>query len=917
MKSSSTLHGHPLWVWLTLITLASLVACGQQDDAALLIPIDSNANPSTARIAPPASQDAAVVEQISSQASDLLARDLPIAYIKRLLPVDADSMMNVSDLTSPSAFNPGATLHLRARAAANAIELNLSSAVFSDAALVDIKDLEVSTDGQQLLFALRTAELEDDDDGLQPTWDIWLYTLGSAAPRRIIGADINAEAGDDIAPAFLPDGRIVFSSNRQRRSRSLLLDDGKPQYSGLAENEADAAFNLHIMDADGDNITQISFNQSHDLDPTLLDNGRILFLRWDHVANRDKLSFYSLTPNGEELQIEYGYHSQFTGTEDTSATFWQNRLLPDGSILANLRPARGIGLGGDLVRIDINGFSDFSSPTPNVMQAAAANTIDQTAQRSLAPQPVVTNAALSLFGHYHGAYPLFDGTDRLLVSWSQCRLQTLILPRTIVSCDVDRIDDPAYRAAPPLFGLWLLDLQTQTQLPIALPVEGEMVTEVAVMASRPVAQFLPPQIASSDQQQQWVDAGVGLVQIRSVYDIAGMDSSAQGIAQLIDPQQTLASARPARFLRIVKAVSQPNDEVRDISNSAFGVSRGQGMREILGYVPVEPDGSARFLVPADIAFGLSVLDSKGRRISERHNNWLHMNAGSQMVCNGCHTANSETAHGRPNAEPTSINTGAPTSGTPWPNTAPNLIPEMAETMAMTLARIRGTASPSVDVVLHDDWSEVPPADITYAYADLTTAAPVSEACQAQWQAGCRITINYPQHLAPLWSKQRISPNNVDNTCISCHSLVDAAGNPRVPAAQLDLSNTPSATNDEQVTSYRELLSNDQALILDPTGTLITELVQATDNAGNLLFQTDVDGTLVLDSNGDRLPLLVTVNVPRSLSANGALASQRFLTKFDANGSHQDRLTPAELRLIAEWLDIGGQYYNNPFAAPAN
>ena len=29
------------------------------------------------------------------------------------------------------------------------------------------------------------------------------------------------------------------------------------------------------------------------------------------------------------------------------------------------------------------------------------------------------------------------------------------------------------------------------------------------------------------------------------------------------------------------------------------------------------------------------------------------------------------------------------------------------------------------------------------------------------------------------------------------------------------------------------------------------------------------------------------------------------------------LTPAELRLISEWVDIGGQYYNDPFAVPVN
>jgi hypothetical protein len=54
-----------------------------------------------------------------------------------------------------------------------------------------------------------------------------------------------------------------------------------------------------------------------------------------------------------------------------------------------------------------------------------------------------------------------------------------------------------------------------------------------------------------------------------------------------------------------------------------------------------------------------------------------------------------------------------------------------------------------------------------------------------------------------------------------------------------------------------------------------------------------------------------------MSFNGANAS-RFFQKFDAgnpNGNHAGWLNPAELKLISEWLDIGAQYYNNPFAAP--
>src|SRR5207248_2773490 len=56
------------------------------------------------------------------------------------------------------------------------------------------------------------------------------------------------------------------------------------------------------------------------------------------------------------------------------------------------------------------------------------------------------------------------------------------------------------------------------------------------------------------------------------------------------------------------------------------------------------------------------------------------------------------------------------------------------------------------------------------------------------------------------------------------------------------------------------------------------------------------------------------------SAHGALSAQ-FLNRF-ATGSgstHAGWLSPAELRLLSEWLDIGAQYFNNPFdpAVPVN
>jgi len=124
----------------------------------------------------------------------------------------------------------------------------------------------------------------------------------------------------------------------------------------------------------------------------------------------------------------------------------------------------------------------------------------------------------------------------------------------------------------------------------------------------------------------------------------------------------------------------------------------------------------------------------------------------------------------------------------------------------------------------------------------------------------------------------------DNTCISCHSPVDAAGAVRVPASQLDLSGGASPDEADHLISYRELLFTDNAQEV---------------NMGAL---QDIPGP---------------VPVAPSMSTAGAGSSTEFFSRFDAGGTHVGWLTPAELRLIAEWLDIGGQYYNDPFMAPVN
>ena len=844
------------------------------------------------------------------QAEDPVVVDYPIAFVRRQLSFEDDGTLLEDDVYAPDTFNAGAELVLKDRATSSAPERVLTAGLFDGD--YDVKDLNVSPDGERLVFALRAPEIEDADDDEQPTWNIWLYDRASDTLRRVIPSDLIAEEGQDIAPAFLPDGRIVFSSTRQRRARALLLDDNKPQFSSLTENLRREAFVLHVMEADGSDIQQISFNQSHDLHPTVLNDGRILYNRWDNMGGVDNLSLYTVEPDGSDLGFHYGYHSQQTGTGMSDAAFVRPREMPDGRLLITLRAPQGLSYGGDLVTIDSANYTEaFSLPEGEG---------ELVGQASLSVQQVITDGGLSPHGLFASAWPFYDGTSRLLVTWSECRVLEAAteLPRP---CTDEWLNTPDILPADPLYGLWIYDYAEGTQLPIVVAEEGQMISEGVTLEPRTEPAYLPEPVPGIDIDSDLVTEGAGILDIRSVYDFDGEDLA--GIASLADPEIFTADLRPARYLRVAKAVGIPDDDILDFDRSAFGRNRANGMREILGYTPIQPDGSVRVKLPADTPLAISVVDADGRRIVGRHRSWLQLRAGEVRQCQGCHTADSEVPHGRPDKEPPSAWAGAPTSGVPFANTEPALVAEMGETMAQLLARIAGEADLQGDIAYSDLWTD--PAvrakdpSTLIAYADLQTPVPIAPTCLDGWDGNCRSVIHYEEHIQPLWDLPREVTDAAgtviaDHTCTLCHSNRDANNLLRVPAAQLDLSATPSPANADWMTSYVELLFDNPSQELTD-GALTEILVQDRDDDGNLLFETDEDGNLILDAAGNPIPVMVTVDIDRLMgdSANGS----RFFEVFAPGGVHAGYLQPAELRLISEWIDIGAQYYNDPFAAPVN
>lgn len=813
-----------------------------------------------------------------------VVENFAIAYVKRPLPANGNA-----DVRNVLAFQPGADLYLRDLAAPGVAERNITGSLTGGAG--DVKDLSVSFDGGRLLFALRAPEIEDADPEDQPTWNIWEYERATDSLRRVIPSDIVAEAGQDIAPAYLPDGRIVFSSTRQRQSKAILLDEGKPQFDALDENLNQPAAVLHVMNADGSDIRQISFNQSHDLHPSVLMSGEIVFSRWNRMGTHNEISLYRIRPDGTGMQPLYGGHSHATGSDGATVQFLRPNERPDGQLLSLIRPFTGRFGGGDVVAIDASNFINHDQPVAALVGSSAGS-----GQGSLFTTGARTDALPSPGGRYVSASPLWDGTPRVLASWSICRL---IEDGVIVTCSAERLAAEDAEEAPPLYGVFVVNTANDTRRPVVPPREGVMVTEVVAMQARPLPAVLVDAAPDAGLLPDLVEENAGILHIRSVYDFDGafnaLGSGRSDIAALADPAQTTAAQRPARFLRVVKAVSIPDDTVIEVPNTAFGASAQQRMREIIAYAPVEPDGSVRIKVPADTALAVSVIDRNGRRIGARHQYWLQVRAGEVLNCNGCHVATNGSGHGHAQG-PAAVNTGSQITGAAFPNTVATLFSDFGETMAETRTRIDPSAlSPSTDLVYADVWTDeaaagrAPDAPSALRYADLETPAPVDADCQLAWHVLCRIVINYETHIHPLWGRDR-----GDQTCTGCHGLVDAMGGPQVPAAQLDLGDGPSADQAAHYKSYRELLFGDnQQVIVD--GVVQDLLIETTDGEGNIIF--------------------VTVGVPPVMSTAGAAASNGFFNIFNAGGSHEGRLDPAELRLISEWLDIGAQYYNNPFAIP--
>ncbi|MBN2295943.1 MAG: PD40 domain-containing protein, partial [Pirellulales bacterium] len=143
-----------------------------------------------------------------------------------------------------------------------------------------VRDPKVHYDGKTIVFSYRK--------GGRPYFNLYEIQADGTGLKQLTDGRFN-----DIEPTYLPDGGIMFCSDRCRRFVNCWR-------TPVAV--------LYRCDGDGRNIRMISSNIEHDNTPWVLPDGRVMYMRWEYV-DRSQGAFHHLwttNPDGTSQMVYYG-----------------------------------------------------------------------------------------------------------------------------------------------------------------------------------------------------------------------------------------------------------------------------------------------------------------------------------------------------------------------------------------------------------------------------------------------------------------------------------------------------------------------------------------------------------------------------------------------------------------------------------
>ena len=428
-----------------------------------------------------------------------------------------------------------------------------------------ILDCVLSYDGREVLFSRKGGGREYNaqfDRSLPPDknpdhmYRIYRMNVDGSGLTAITDGRSN-----NMNPCWLPDGDIAF------------LSDRKPAFAYCFVSTSPT---LYRMDRDGQNVIRLSANYLNDFTPHVMDNGRIIYSRWEYV-DRPAIpiqGLWSINPDGTALSAVFGNRVL------TPATFMEARSIPDSDDLLCVLTSHNGPCRGAIGLID-------RSFGPNAQEAI----------RNLTPDVKVglvgEGDGNRVRGPYENPYPV-DGQyfvvskqgSILIRNYEGTKQALLLRPK----------DGMGYYSPTPIM---------PRDLPPVIPSTGPPANDPgpwATVCLQDVYKGLEPYVQRGEVKQICV---------------------VQEIEKSRWAPQSFADNRPERIAAF------------GFQFPLVSCGATYSPKKVWGFADVEEDGSANFKVPAGLPIYFMALDAQGRAV-QRMRSFTHLMPGEVQGCNGCH-----------------------------------------------------------------------------------------------------------------------------------------------------------------------------------------------------------------------------------------------------------------------------------------
>ncbi len=361
----------------------------------------------------------------------------------------------------------------------------------------------------------------------------------------------------------------------------VYLPDGRIAFTSSRAGTMDEynhapAENLYNCDSDGSNLVRVSFNMSDDFDPTLLPDGRLVYTRWEHLGQQNRFPLFFSNPDGSRFFHEFGPHNR---------NFFHAQPTPDGRLIA----------------IESTMIEEDAGPIAvlKLEQGPADPSTSNDLHWDVLTTQVNNDGAPWAYGAFKYPFPL--GGNKYVASYT--------LPAA-EEVDVD-------------YGLYTFSLkQTGSGTP----------ADPATLSIEDLT-FLYDDPAWNEYDAQLIAPHAKPPVVAPIANPAldyGIITADDVFFRGTNDGQERPTVGSVDSIAVMVGIPTVQGEMNDFSANEFE------KRALLGFAPVNSDGSFRIQVPARTPLTFATLDNLGRAFVNKRT-WLYVQPGEEITnCIGCH-----------------------------------------------------------------------------------------------------------------------------------------------------------------------------------------------------------------------------------------------------------------------------------------